>query len=122
MRAQPKDQGLPTTAYYAKTEVREVSGLLLLHIAVVRFTAVASVMQGLRPFCATRCVQDGTQKSQKVFVNVPTEVGATEAEEIGGLPVVARSGIILVCAAQQSSPLKHCAAPSAPSSCNALQA
>ena len=28
-------------------------------------------------------VQDGTQKSQKVFVNVPTEVGATEAEEIG---------------------------------------
>ncbi len=30
-----------------------------------------------------RTVQDGTQKSQKVFVNIPTEVGATEAEEIG---------------------------------------
>ena len=30
------------------------------------------------------CLQDGTQKSQKVFTNVPTEVGATEAEEIGG--------------------------------------
>ena len=29
------------------------------------------------------CEQDGTQKSQKVFVNIPTEVGATEAEEIG---------------------------------------
>ena len=29
-------------------------------------------------------LQDGTQKSQKVFTNVPTEVGATEAEEIGG--------------------------------------
>ena len=28
-------------------------------------------------------MQDGTQKSQKVFVNIPTEVGATEAEEIG---------------------------------------
>ena len=28
-------------------------------------------------------LQDGTQKSQKVFVNIPTEVGATEAEEIG---------------------------------------
>jgi 26S proteasome regulatory subunit N8 len=27
--------------------------------------------------------QDGTQKSQKVFVNIPTEIGATEAEEIG---------------------------------------
>ena len=28
-------------------------------------------------------LQDGTQKSQKVFVNIPTEVGATEAEEVG---------------------------------------
>ena len=27
--------------------------------------------------------EDGTQKSQKVFANLPTEVGATEAEEIG---------------------------------------
>lgn len=27
--------------------------------------------------------EDGTQKAQKVFVNLPTEVGATEAEEIG---------------------------------------
>lgn len=46
---EPKDLGLPTTAYYTKDEIRE----------------------------------DGTQKSQKVFVNVPTEVGATEPEEIG---------------------------------------
>jgi 26S proteasome regulatory subunit N8 len=46
---QPKEMGLPTTAYYTKEQVRE----------------------------------DGTQKSQKVFVNLPTEVGATEAEEIG---------------------------------------
>lgn len=45
----PKEEGLPTTAYYAKDEIRE----------------------------------DGTQKSQKVFVNIPTEVGATEAEEVG---------------------------------------
>lgn len=28
-------------------------------------------------------IQDGTQKSQKVFMNIPTEVGATEAEAIG---------------------------------------
>ncbi|GFH24384.1 26S proteasome regulatory subunit RPN8, partial [Haematococcus lacustris] len=27
-------------------------------------------------------VQDGTEKAQKVFVSVPTEVGQTEAEEI----------------------------------------
>jgi len=46
---EPKDIGLPTTAYYAKDEIRE----------------------------------DGTQKSQKVFVNVATEVRATEPEEIG---------------------------------------
>lgn len=30
--------------------------------------------------------EDGTQKSQRVFVNLPTEVGATEAEEIGEWP------------------------------------
>lgn len=27
--------------------------------------------------------EDGTERSKKVFVNLPTEVGATEAEEIG---------------------------------------
>ena len=38
-------------------------------------------------------LQDGTQKSQKVYVNIPTEVGATEAEEIGEpLPVRPRLG------------------------------
>ncbi len=28
-------------------------------------------------------MQDGTEKAQKVFMSVPTEVGQTEAEEIG---------------------------------------
>ncbi|GMH41082.1 hypothetical protein BSKO_08992 [Bryopsis sp. KO-2023] len=46
---QPKELGLPITAYYSKEEVKE----------------------------------DGTEKSKRVFVNVPTEVGQTEAEEIG---------------------------------------
>lgn len=46
---EPKEIGLPFTAYYAKDEVRE----------------------------------DGTEKSQKVFTSIPTEVGQTEAEEIG---------------------------------------
>jgi hypothetical protein len=27
--------------------------------------------------------QDGTEKSRQVFITVPTEVGQTEAEEIG---------------------------------------
>jgi hypothetical protein len=41
----------------------------------------------LTPRCALD-LQDGTQKSQKVFVIVPTSVGATEAEEIGaGAPL-----------------------------------
>lgn len=31
----------------------------------------------------TGTLQDGTEKAQKVFVSVPTEVGQTEAEEIG---------------------------------------
>ncbi len=47
---QPKEIGLPFTAYYAVDEVRD----------------------------------DGTEKSQKVFLSVPTEVSQTEAEEIGG--------------------------------------
>ena len=40
------------------------------------------------PFAAYFAVdevrEDGTDKAQKVFVSVPTEVGQTEAEEIGG--------------------------------------
>lgn len=46
---EPKEIGLPFTAYAAIDEVRD----------------------------------DGTEKAQKVFVSVPTEVGQTEAEEIG---------------------------------------
>lgn len=46
---QPKEIGLPFTAYHAIDEVRD----------------------------------DGTEKAQKVFISVPTEVGQTEAEEIG---------------------------------------
>ncbi|KAG2439653.1 hypothetical protein HXX76_005003 [Chlamydomonas incerta] len=46
---QPKEVGLPFTAYYAVDEVRT----------------------------------DGTEKAKKVFNSLPTEVGQTEAEEIG---------------------------------------
>ena len=28
-------------------------------------------------------LQDGTQRAQKTFINISTEVGATEAEEVG---------------------------------------
>lgn len=48
----------------------------------------------LTPRCALE-VQDGTQKSQKVFVIVPTSVGATEAEEIGaGAPLPSGSPLV----------------------------
>jgi 26S proteasome regulatory subunit N8 len=33
-------------------------------------------------------LQDATQKSQKVFVHVPSEIGAYEAEEIGTFLVI----------------------------------
>lgn len=33
-------------------------------------------------------LQDATQKSQKVFVHVPSEIGAYEAEEIGKFFVI----------------------------------
>eukprot|EP00879_Flechtneria_rotunda_P004994 GHRR01005270.1.p1 GENE.GHRR01005270.1~~GHRR01005270.1.p1 ORF type:complete len:341 (+),score=129.72 GHRR01005270.1:209-1231(+) len=46
---EPKEIGLPFTAYTAVDEVRE----------------------------------DGTEKSRQVFITIPTEVGQTEAEEIG---------------------------------------
>ena len=46
---QPKEIGLPFTAYYSVDEVRS----------------------------------DGTEKAKKVFISIPTEVGQTEAEEIG---------------------------------------
>ena len=33
-------------------------------------------------------LQDGTQRAQKTFINISTEVGATEAEEVGeGTPL-----------------------------------
>lgn len=97
MTAQPKDMGLPTTAYYAKDEIREV-GLILWRMCMLctpRKPAVSGDMwklNGMFPFLVASAgriqwmpdtLQDGTQKSQKVFVNIPTEVGATEAEEIG---------------------------------------
>jgi hypothetical protein len=31
----------------------------------------------------SHCLQDGTEKSRQIFITVPTEVGQTEAEEIG---------------------------------------
>ncbi|WIA38270.1 hypothetical protein OEZ86_001610 [Tetradesmus obliquus] len=46
---EPKEVGLPFTAYTAIDEVRE----------------------------------DGTEKSRQIFITIPTEVGQTEAEEIG---------------------------------------
>ena len=43
-------------------------------------------------------MQDGTQKSQKVFMNIPTEVGATEAEAIGKQSLPAARGLLSLAA------------------------
>lgn len=48
---EPKEIGLPFTAYITKEEIKE----------------------------------DGTEKNRKVFISIPTEVGQTEAEEVGAL-------------------------------------
>ncbi|KAD3641568.1 hypothetical protein E3N88_30792 [Mikania micrantha] len=53
---QPKELGIPTKAYYAIEEVITIYWLPL---------------------------QNATQKSQKVFVHVPSEIAAHEVEEIG---------------------------------------
>ena len=72
---QPKELGIPTKAYYAVEEVKEVgvwSKKLEISASLFRFTNVFGIP-----------VQNATQKSQKVFVHVPSEIAAHEVEEIG---------------------------------------
>ena len=99
--------GLPTTAYYPKEQIREVS-------CIQHVYQHQDYFQILRDWCAKHqadlqppaymrtslllVTQDGTQKSQKVFVNIPTEVGATEAEEIGTLC----PALLLACSMQRA--------------------
>lgn len=49
----------------------------------LRLSCFLLKMLAITDLIRTFAVQDGTQKSQKVFMNIPTEVGATEAEAIG---------------------------------------
>eukprot|EP00850_Spirogloea_muscicola_P018051 SM000161S02433 [mRNA] locus=s161:99618:101711:- [translate_table: standard] len=63
---QPKELGIPTKAYCAVEEVKEVC------TRPDRFSLVATPQR-----------RDGTQKSQKAFVHIASEIGAYEAEEIG---------------------------------------
>ncbi|RWW05275.1 hypothetical protein GW17_00031458, partial [Ensete ventricosum] len=62
---QPKELGIPTKAYYAVEEVKEVR------------------LTGLVLSLFSTHLQDATQKSQKVFVHVSSEIAAHEVEEIG---------------------------------------
>ncbi|GFH18022.1 26S proteasome regulatory subunit [Haematococcus lacustris] len=50
----------------------------------VLVTCQISVSNPVAPCRGRGGAMDGTEKAQKVFVSVPTEVGQTEAEEIGG--------------------------------------
>jgi hypothetical protein len=90
--SQPKEIGLPFTAYYAIDEIREVRPqtscpghadmgprMCLLGGACVHAQTGVKIWSW-----PTTLIQDGTEKAQKVFISVPTEVGQTEAEEIGG--------------------------------------
>ena len=87
--AQPKEMGLPTTAYYSADEIREVRSHVFTFLRKSHQRAAQGVLCSLSRGAVMVRTQDGTQKSQKVFVNIPTEVGATEAEEIGGWPLPA---------------------------------
>jgi hypothetical protein len=86
---QPKELGIPTKAYYAVEEVKEVgvwSKKLEVYVCLFSFTNVFG--------CP---VQNATQKSQKVFVHVPSEIAAHEVEEIGKtclIEIVWERGII----------------------------
>jgi hypothetical protein len=73
----PADVGLPTTAYYAVEEIKDVRGT---HIERRRRPPHHSPARCGGPWCWT--VQDGTQTT-KTFAHVPTEIRAAEAEEIG---------------------------------------
>jgi 26S proteasome regulatory subunit N8 len=72
---QPEELGIPTKAYYAVEEVKEVglwSKELEIYVCLFSFTNLFGFP-----------VQNATQKSQKVFVHVPSEIAAHEVEEIG---------------------------------------
>jgi hypothetical protein len=71
---QPKELGIPTKAYYAVEEVKEVS-------VVLEVGSLCYLVHHLNIHCCPS--QNATQKSQKVFVHVPSEIAAHEVEEIG---------------------------------------
>ena len=113
---EPKELGIPTKAYYAVEEVKEVSysdtrSCSCVHQKIAHFLFIVFQVepQQRRTICrfnwssynisAVHClgclfdgvhmswlwdhIQDATQKSQKAFVHVASEIGAYEAEEIG---------------------------------------
>ena len=79
---QPKELGIPTKAYYAVEEVKEVR--YIRSLIIFSFCTVLSVYDLIRLTENTSLsFQNATQKSQKVFVHVSTEIAAHEVEEIG---------------------------------------
>lgn len=77
---QPKELGIPTKAYYAIEEVKEVK-----HPLCDPITLLQQHVNSNNQFENFFFSQNATQKSQKIFVHVPTEIAAHEVEEIGML-------------------------------------
>lgn len=88
---QPKELGIPTKAYYAVEEVKEVHTWNP-HLCLM--DSLNSQSTGAQYFLLS-VLQDATQKSQKAFVHVASEIGAYEAEEIGKFLVLCVLGSIL---------------------------
>ena len=79
VEAKPKDQKLPTDAYYSVEEVHDVS-LPLSVTSVWTCVCMLFVYQFVTRFCTIS--QDGTPTT-KTFEHVGSEIGAEEAEEVG---------------------------------------
>ena len=108
---QPKELGIPSKAYYAVEEVKEVDQtslyistdmlLVFSYLAIDQYiSSILVAFSGKSLFLikpdsyvgGTRTnsfiwLQNATQKSQKVFVHVPSVIAAHEVEEIGILIV-----------------------------------
>ena len=87
----PENMDIPTSAYLAENEIREVRGRCKLDPGlkvplvskvqpngIYNFFQLEACFLSLHPYS-----QDGTQREQKTFIHVPCSIEAFEAEEIG---------------------------------------
>ncbi|THG04704.1 hypothetical protein TEA_017770 [Camellia sinensis var. sinensis] len=77
---QPKELGIPTKAYYAVEEVKEVNSTIAVSGFLVKLLYIVDQICYIELGYKR---SNATLKSQKVFAHVPSEIAAHEVEEIG---------------------------------------